>query len=198
MYLFGNVTVFCTRDGKVVPGSERVGHNLMTNYGQKEWLSKLVGCSALGSGSNDDVAITNARVRWIGLGIRDPGGDPGERGWQPETRHVKFLSHPVLVDTGVYLAEIVPATETFWPVATAFKIEHTFDCSFFAATTEYVSELGLYTGYQTGGLFYPVWEGTTRMDPASDNNPVSFYKYLDPPVAVTNTDSLTVRWELRY
>jgi hypothetical protein len=190
MHLFGNVTAFCRKDGQVVPGSERSGHNLITNYGQREWLSKLTGWLSFGDPTDptvQDEPLTHARIRWIGLGT----------GWQPETRHAKFLDAPIAVEAGsVYLAEIDPATEVTNPVITSFKIEHEFDGSIFGPAL--ISELGLYTGYKSGGLFYPVWQTGTRMDPESDTNPVSFYKILDPAISVGATDTLVVRWELRY
>jgi hypothetical protein len=55
----------CLReDGVLVPGSERIGHNVLTNFG-REWLAELLSWKTV---NDPDVANTNRRVRWIEVG----------------------------------------------------------------------------------------------------------------------------------
>jgi len=52
------------KDGKVVAGSERRGHNVITDYG-RTWMAHLLTWRTIGA---TDAPYTDARLRWLGVG----------------------------------------------------------------------------------------------------------------------------------
>lgn len=82
------------KNGVMVPGSERIGHNVLVNNG-RDWLAKLSSWATFGS---PDVANTNRRIRWIGVGDSQ----------HLESEAVVTLANAVSITTGpdVYLAQI--------------------------------------------------------------------------------------------
>lgn len=86
----GNIRALMRRNGKMVPGSRREGHNVFTSTG-KAWLTKLMAWSTI---AGTDIPYTNRRIRWIGVGS----------GTQLESANIGTLAVPVLVSSTNYLS----------------------------------------------------------------------------------------------
>jgi len=101
----------CLREnGILVPGSERIGHNVLTNNG-REWLSELIGWRDI---NDPDVEFTNRRVRWIGV---------GDDSHAAVTEAVNTLKNPVTVTTSpdLYLTELDAPPNFLSPVWVRFS-----------------------------------------------------------------------------
>lgn len=156
--------------GRVVPGSRRVGHNVFTDTG-RDWLRDLVSWSAL----SPDVALDSRRFRWVGVGT----------GSQLELNNIEGLVTPLALSGGDYITTLPAWTA---PTLTSKKFTIVFGAGAFGGDYA-ISE---------AGIFVDVHDGVgTLLDPSvSDNVPVA-YKAFD---ALTKLDAqtLTVTWEFRF
>lgn len=162
------------RDGRVVPGSIRSGHNVFTTAG-RELLAKLFVWSTI---SSTDVANSHRRPRFIGVG----------GGVQTETQDVIRLVTPLQVTAGVYV-KALDATLTTFPVFTAVTFKTVFAANeiTYSASSVVVSEAGLYFDVSPGGVVVV----------SSDSNVPAFYKTFEPLVKL-NSFSLEITWELKF
>lgn len=175
--LLANVTAFLRKDGLVVPGSVRRGHNVLTQYGA-EWLAQLCAWSAFGSGAVHDTPMDSRRVRWASVGT----------GVQLEHVGITQMVAPALVSGSDYLDAIDPATEVSWPVPTSKKLEHVFGTADLPNPVT-VTEAGLFVDFNDGG---------TLLDPTVATNTPIVYKIISPALVKDNTKELVLRWELRF
>jgi hypothetical protein len=159
--------------GRVVPGSEREGHNVLTNTG-REYLSQMIAWDTIAA---TDIPYTNHRVRWMGVGS----------GSQPETPSVITLQSPVEITSGVYL-QAIEDPPTF-PTVVSVKYTALFgtgDISF--STDILVRELALYVDQSP-----PV-----DLNPAIGTNPAIAYKVLDEGFVKMDSFTLQVDWEFSF
>ena len=159
--------------GRVVPGSERCGHNVLTVTG-REWLTNLIHWPTI---DVVDVPETDNRVRWIGVG----------GGVQSEVEGVVSLHTPLEVTSGIYLAALSEAP-TF-PTAVSVKFHHIFgaaDISF--PDPKVVTEFALYVDSN------PVLD---LDDTIGTQTPVA-YKVLDEGLVKISGFSLELFWEFKF
>lgn len=115
--------------GKIVPGSERRGHNVITDYGRL-WLSRLIAWKLIGA---TDEPWTDRRIRWMMVGD----------GTLPETSAVVTLESSLPVNISNEYLQAVEAPPDF-PISTGLKltaIYGLFDLSMLGPVV--VSEAGL-------------------------------------------------------
>lgn len=165
---------------RFVPGSLRVGHNVITNFG-REWLAQLSAWQTI-TGTSDDVPYTEHRLRWLGVG----GGS------QLEQKGVVKLVTPLTITTGPneYIRQLGTLT---W--VTDFSARYT--TVFTGASSDFdhhgasvdVSEAGLYVDYDDGG--------GPDLSPADDDNVPVAYKAFDA-LTKAAAQTLTITWELRF
>jgi hypothetical protein len=160
----------------MVPGSERLGHNVLVNNGSN-WLAELASWATI---NNPDVAHTNRRVRWIGVGDSQ----------HLETEGVETLASAVTITTGpdVYLAQIDSPPTFLSPVWVKFtrtlgtaEVSHT--------TSVTITEAGLYADQSVSS----VWS----LDTGSALNPVVAYKAFDGLVKSPGF-TLDLEWSFRF
>lgn len=164
--------------GQVVPGSQRCGHNIITNFG-REWMAELIGWDSVDDdlAGGVDVPFTERRIRWIGAG----------EGTQPEVETVVSLHTPLEITTGIYLAAI--SEPTTFPTAVSMQFHHIFvagDISFGGAKT--ITELALYADRAPAVLLD---------DTIGTHTPVA-YKVLDEGLVKMAGFSLELFWELKF
>lgn len=183
-----NFEAFLTKDGAVVPGSMRCGHNVMTNAGWN-WLAQLVAMATIRDVDTeptlDDIVASQLRVRWIGVGT----------GFSPESKHVSQLNSPAAVNgTPDYLKLVSPVAT--WPVLRAVRFVCQFDKPDLPGDP-LISEAGLFAdANDTGGLYGPAVTAMAATEQYAE--PVA-YKSFDPPLQkLTGVHNLVVRWELRF
>jgi len=178
MFKEANVFIWLSKDGQVVPGSVRHGHNVFTDYG-KEWLKQLVVWGTIGAA---DVALTEGRFRWVGVGS----------GFLPELSSVEGLHTPLTITTGPdeYIRALGPKTT---PVNTSVRYSTTFlgagsDFDHHGATVD-VSE---------AAIFVDVHDGvSTQLDPSVGTHmPVAYKSFV--PVTKAADQNLIVTWEFRF
>lgn len=144
----------CLReDGILVPGSERIGHNVLTNVG-KEWLTELMAWSVI---DDPDVENTNRRIRWIGV---------GDDSHAMVTEAVETLKSGVTITTGPdnYLAQIGAPPAFVSPVWTKFtrtlgtaEVSHSGDVV--------IKEAGLHADVSPGLIVNGTFDAWTTDDP---------------------------------
>lgn len=174
-----NFEAWLTENGVYVPGSRRVGHNVITETG-REWLSQLVAWQTIAPPA-DDSPWTQDRIRWIGVGDD----------WYPELKHVSQLKAPVLVTGSDYLAALSAPAWVLGGVSgssSAIKYTHAFGSG----------ELPDGVDVQEAGLFVDRNDGGTGLDPTVATNPPVAYKVISPPLTKALAQTLTIRWELRF
>ena len=166
----------CMRDvsGRVVDGSLRHGHNVFTDTG-RDLLTQLV---AWGSVATQDLARTQRRARYIGV-----GGDS-----QAEDQSVVRLSSPVPVTAGVYLKALDP-TLTIFTTLTSVRLKTVFATTdiTYSAPAVVVSEAGLFFDVSPGGV----------LQVSSTDNVPAFYKTFTPVVKL-NSFTMEIVWELVF
>lgn len=162
------------RHGRVVPGSVRRGHNVMTQDGRDLILQLLL----WGSVGTTDVALTHRRARYIGVG----------GGYQAETPEVVGLVDPLEVTSGIYLQEL-DAASTEFPIITTAVVKAVFLPAeiTYSSSSVVVSEAGLYFDVSPGGV----------LSPSSPTNVPAFYKSFAPLVKL-DSFSMEITWELRF
>jgi hypothetical protein len=118
--------------GRIVPGSERCGHNVITNYGRL-WLSRLIAWKLIGS---TDGPWTDSRLRWMLVGD----------GSLPETTSVVTLSNSLQADVaGLYLRELENPPD--FPISTGVKLTAVYGLNDLSMSGPVlVSEAGLVAG----------------------------------------------------
>lgn len=177
--------------GKKVPGLFREGHNVLTNAGA-DWLADLVGWKTLGGAG--DVAYTNRRVRWMGIGT----------GSQAEVPGVTGLVSPTIVAPGTYLAAI---QETQRPTAGTCIFIREFAPSEVSIPDEglslvTVSEAGLFADVYPvsvagGDNDGAVGAADTAHDPTSSANaPIAYHAF--EPVTKTVDISFRIEWTFLF
>jgi len=162
------------RDGVIVPGSHRFGHNIFTSAG-RDLLAQLVAWSAF---SDPDVAYTNRRARYVGLGD----------GIQIEDAAVVRLVSPLQVSYGVFLKQLDP-TLTVFVADTIVSVKVVFGTAeiTYASSSVVVSEAGLYFDVSPGGV----------LQVTSSTNVPAFYKSFSPVVKL-NSFTMEITWELKF
>jgi len=162
------------KDGIEVPGSERIGHNVLVNNG-REWLSQLISWFTINA---PDVVNTNRRIRWIGV------GDDSHLA----TEAVETLKNAVSITTGpdIYLAQLdapptflSPVWVKFARTITAAEVSHSGDVI--------ITEAGLYADLNPGSVL------TTT----SALNPVVAYKAFDGLLKSAGF-TLDLEWSFRF
>ena len=162
------------KDGVIVPGSERTGHNILVNNG-REWLAELVSWLTI---DDPDVANTNRRIRWIGV------GDDAHL----ETEAVETLKSAVSITTGpdIYLAEIDAPPTFLSPVWVKFtRTLGTAEGSHSGDVI--ITEAGLYADLSPGSVL------TTT----SALNPVVAYKAFEG-LLKSSGFTLDLEWSFRF
>lgn len=174
--------------GKIIEGSRRVGHNVVTTTG-KNWLSKLVAWDDISSSPDDP--FTQRRVRWMGVG----------KGSQLEVATVAALVDAVPYSAGGdYLA---PMTSVEFPTSASVKFTRIFAAAEITTTPTpvAVTEAGLFADvdpWNMGGTEDTQAIGfPTTLAPNIGSNPPVAYKSFEP-ITKTQDFSLTIRWELRF
>lgn len=164
-------------DGTLVPGSERVGHNVFTLEG-REWLKYIVALESLGP----DVALDSRRFRWIGVGA----------GTQLEITSVEGLVSPLTITTGPdeYLRVLGTRTEPT-------NFSQKFTTVFTGASADF-DHHGASVDVSEAGIFVDVHDGVgTLLDPSdSDNVPVAYKSF--EPLTKAQAQTLTITWEFRF
>jgi hypothetical protein len=182
--------------GRIIPGSIRRGHNIFTRFG-KDWLAELVRwtypvASIDPSGSpplvgSNDAAAGQRRLRYVMTGNPTqfyPGTDV-----PLEDDDVQMLKHgiPHSLAPLDYLREL-PAPA--FPVITTLKYIVSYGPADFAGFAVDISEFGLFVDVDSGG-------GPGLNNGVNTHTPVA-YKTVDPPLAKNNTNTLNIKWELRF
>lgn len=181
----------CMRErGKLIPGSVRDGHNIFTTTG-RNLLSKLMAWQTIAA---TDVAYTNRRPRWIGVGT----------GNQLEVSNVVSLANAVVADSlGNYIMPIVSPQTFPTSTSTLFTKEFATNEITLTGTPVAVTEFGLFADVNSastegGSEDVEVGGGVaTTLNPQVATNPPIAYKSIE---ALTKTTDFTleVRWEFRY
>ena len=144
----------CLREnGVLVPGSERIGHNVLTDNG-RNWLANLISWNALGT---PDVPHIDSRVRWIGV---------GDDSHAAVTEAVNTLKNAVSITTApdIYLAQLDAPPTHLSPVWVKFartlqtpEVSHSGDVT--------VVEAGLYVDVKPNLLLNGDFADWTTDDP---------------------------------
>jgi hypothetical protein len=185
-----NIWMVMRERGKIVPGSHREGHNVFTTNG-KNWLAKLIAWQTI---SGTDIAYTNRRVRWMGVGI----------GSQLESATVTKLAQPTLATSTDYIR---PIQTVEYPNSTTARFIKEFGTSeiTIAGVPVVVSEAALLADVSpaNNGAFDDVsydpigLPSATMLNPTSGNNSVIAYKAFDG-LSKTVDFTLEVRWDFRF
>lgn len=178
-----NFRAYLVEDGEIVPGSLRLGHNVLTDTGGA-WLAQLVAWSTLGAADVHDDPFTDARLRWISV---------GKNAWM-EHPSVSAMADPVIVSGSDYLAPLDEAGNTTrtQPVSTALKYVHEFQNAELAdLITNPAMEAALFADYYPSG-------GPASLDPTLTTHAPVAYKRIDPPLLKSGSQKLYIEWELRF
>ena len=184
-----NVYLRMRKFGKIVSGSEREGHNILTVTG-KNWLSKLIGWKTI---AGADVPYTHRRVRWMGVGS----------GTQLEVSTVSALAQPRLATSTDFLR---PIQRIEFPSSTSVRFFREFGTSEITVSSNAVpvSEVGLFADVSpatAGGFedmsYEPLNPTLTTLNPTIGTNPPIAYKAFE---ALTKSPDFTfeVSWEFRF
>lgn len=140
-------------------------------------LTRLCAWSAFG---NPDVAFSNLRPRWTGVG----GGS------SLETRGAIYLVTPRQVTAGVYL-KALNSSLTFFPALTTVQMQTVFG----PAEITYALA-GVITS--EAGLCFDAWtSGSGSVSPTVSNNAMALYESFGP-LAKLDSFSMAVTWELQF
>lgn len=182
----------CLRDPvskRVVPGTERVAHNVFTDVG-RDWLAHLVVWSTIGS---PDVPVTNRRLRWIGVGT----------GTQLEQASVSALNEPVEADEdGNYL---LPLQTHDFPALKTVRVFKEFTTTEISTSTNpvvAVTEAGLFVDVHPVSSIGGVDDSAVGLEDTTLNRQVASnalvaYKTFDV-INKTQDFNLEIQWELRF
>lgn len=178
---------------KEVPGSRREAHNVFTDTG-RDWLAHLVVWAGLNTGpSGEDVAYTQRRLRWMGVGT----------GTQAEVEGVTSLVTPVEVDeSGNYLSPIQTSDFPATKQVRVYKEFSTAEISISGSPVVPVTEAGLFVDVipvsAIGGSEDSAVgsEDSTLNRQVAANAPVA-YKMFDV-INKTQDFALEIRWEFRF
>ena len=187
IFALGNFSALMRCGGKIVPGSQREGHNVFTVTG-RNFLSKLVAWQSLGA---NDVPYTQRRIRWIGVGS----------GTQLEVATVTALNQPALITSTQYL--VTPQAIEF-PTSSSVRFIREFALGEITVSNApvKVSEIGLFADVN------PVSDGyeDVAYDPGIVDSVLSPYIGTNSPVAYKTFEGLTktvdftleIRWDFRF
>lgn len=185
----GNFEAFCTERGKYVPGTKREGHNVFTTAG-RDWMAHLVAWATIGI---PDVAFTQRRLRWIGIGT----------GNQAEVEGVTGLAIPALSTPTAYL---IPLQFTSFPEPKAMQVTKVFgpsEISHSGFGPIAVTEAGLFVdvfpastagGTEDGDLLPTI---DTTLNPVVASNAPVAYKTFEA-INKTADFNLEIRWTFRF
>jgi hypothetical protein len=183
-----NFVAFLTDGRKVVPGSVRQGHNIMTVAGRR-WLSQVIAWSAI-SDTVADTPLNNKRVRWFGVGTGSHIVQPG----------IEALDVPAAVNGTpdyIKLASVAPVyPHTSRPVRSSVV----FTCSFAAAELPgdpTISEAGLFVDLNDTAGDYGI---TNTAMPATTQfgEPIAYKVFYPGLTKTTGVHILNLRWELVF
>lgn len=167
-------------DGVVVPGSERVGHNVLTNFGA-EWLAELLVWQTIGS---TDAPFTRRRVRWIGV---------GDDSHTEVDESIQTLKSAVTIDGTLYLAEVEHSLST--PTGPEFvspvwvRFTRTFDYGEISHSGDVlIKEAGLYADFL---------DGAYGLLPTNPLHPVIAYKTFDG-LLKSSAFTLELEWSFKF
>jgi hypothetical protein len=187
--LLANVQILMREGGKIVPGSLREGHNVFTVNG-KNWLSKLMAWSTI---AGTDIAFTNRRCRWMGLGT----------GSQLEASTVAALVTPVLATPTDFLR---PIQSVEFPTSYSVRFIKEFGTTEITilGTPVQITEAGMFAdvapannGAVEDVSYEPlVYPAATILNPTIGTNSPVTYKTFDG-LTKTVDFTLEVRWDLR-
>jgi hypothetical protein len=174
----GNFVAYLTEEHhgvpRLVPGSIRYGHNIITRTGVL-WLGALVRWVYPASGN--DLAASNKRLRWIGVGT----------GLQYEDRNITSLANGIAITPSVYMKVLSPPIYT---TEFGVKFSTTFLTTDFGGGSYDISEAAIYADVDAGS-------GPELSVAVSTNAPVA-YKSISPSLPKRGTNSLTILWEFRF
>lgn len=190
-----DVNFFCClrdRNGKVVPGSKRILHNVFTDVG-RDWIAHLVAWSSLG---DPDIAVTQRRVRWVAVGTGLT---------QEELGSITSIEVPTPIDEAAnYLSPVndatfppgdVPTTR-FWKEFGTEEI--TLVDNPIVPITEAALFVDVHRADEIGGAEdSPVSGLTTTLNPKVMNNaPVAYARF--EKVTKTRDFSFEILWDFRF
>ena len=184
-----NVHLLMRERGKIVPGSRREGHNVFTTSG-KNWLTKLMAWAVI---AGNDIAFTQRRVRWMGLGS----------GNQLEVPTVTSLVTPVLATATDFLRPIQTVEH---PTSTSVRFIKEFGTTEvnIAGNPVNITEAAMYVdvapadnGATEDNSYDPVGlPSATVLDPTVGTNAPITYKAFGG-LEKTVDFTLEIRWEIR-
>jgi len=152
----------------------KVNNGVLTQTG-REWLTQLCPWSFIGA---PDVAFTEDRIRWVGLGS---GGFPMIPG-------VMTLDSPIEYATGLYLTELSASPGTTFPTVQSVEFTRQYLTTEVSLTgPALVSEAGLFVDQNP----------SLNLDPAVSNNPPVFYKSFEG-LMKSSDFLLLVDWTLKF
>jgi len=182
-----NVYALMRRGGKIIPGSQREGHNVFTITG-RNLLSKLLAWQTI---SATDIPFTHRRTRWMGIGI----------GSQLEVTTVSALAQPVLATPTDFL---VPLQSAEFPTSTSVRFIKEFGTNEITTTGPpvTVTEAGLFGDVSPANAGGTEDVGHTAatdptLDPTVGNNAPIAYKSFEG-LTKTIDFTLEIRWEFRF
>lgn len=165
-----------TKEGLIVPGSVRRGHNVLTNFG-REWFAKLMVWQTIAA---TDVPFTDDRIRWIGVGSDN----------HPETKMVERLKQAVTITIGpnAYLAKV--DDPPVFPAVNWVQFSRTFGTAEISHTTAVViKEAGLYADEDSGG--------GPGLSTLVGTNQLVAYKTFEGLVKFSGF-TLEIKWDFRF
>lgn len=185
----GNFVALCTERGKYVQGSKREGHNVFTTTG-RDWLAHLVPWATIGT---PDVAYTQRRLRWMGVGI----------GTQLEVEGVTSLDTPTLATATEYLVPLQFASFPEPKAMTVIKIFGPTEISHSGFGPIPVTEAGLFVDVFPASTFGGTEDGDllptidTTLNPIVAANAPVAYKTFEA-INKTADFNLEIRWTFRF
>ena len=177
MLVESNFCAWLSEGGRIVPGSERRGHNVITDAG-REWLSQI----SVWDSFSPDVPVDERRFRWIGVG----------GGYQSEILSVVALVSPLTLTTGPDEYIRVLGTKSA-PVQTSVK----FTTVFTGASAD-LDHHGATVDVSEAGIFVDIHDGAgTLLDPTVGTNVPAAYKAFTA-LTKAQAQDLTITWEFRF
>ena len=176
-----------------IPGSRREAHNVFTTTG-RDWLAHLAVWSSIGGGpGGSDVAVTNRRLRWMGVGT----------GTQAEVEGVTSLVTPVQVDlAGNYLAALQAHDFPAVKQVRVFKEFGQSEISTVSSPVVPVTEAGLFVDVIPVSTIGGVDDSAVGAEDSTLNRLIQFnapvaYKMFDV-INKTQDFNLEIQWELQF